>query len=115
MAGVETPAGTWVLSRPHIRGLIAERQPRGDPPFDTVDHVSDPPQADRAEAGRGQTRAVSLAADQAHAFFGHGDGDELTMQFDFPTMQAMYLALAREDPGPIRSALMGRPANPHDA
>ena len=37
------------------------------------------------------------------------------MQFDFPTMQAMYLALAREDPGPIRSALMGRPDSPHDA
>ena len=27
----------------------------------------------------------------------------------------MYLALAREDPGPIRSALMGRPDSPHDA
>ena len=29
---------------------------------------------------------------QARAFFGDEDGDELTMLFDFPTMQAMYLA-----------------------
>ena len=45
---------------------------------------------------------VNLTHEQARAFFGDEDGDELTMLFDFPTMQAMYLALAREDAGPIR-------------
>ena len=28
---------------------------------------------------------VNLPHDQARAFFGDGDGDELTMQFDFPS------------------------------
>ena len=37
------------------------------------------------------------------------------MLFDFPTMQAMYLSLAREDAGPLRSALMGRPESPSDS
>ena len=37
------------------------------------------------------------------------------MLFDFPTMQAMYLSLAREDAGPLRSALMGRPESPDDS
>ena len=37
------------------------------------------------------------------------------MLFDFPTMQAMYLSLAREDAGPLRSALMGRPQSPSDS
>ena len=58
---------------------------------------------------------VNLTHDQARAFFGDEDGDELTMLFDFPTMQAMYLSLAREDAGPLRSALMGRPQSPSDS
>ena len=37
------------------------------------------------------------------------------MLFDFPTMQAMYLGLARADAGPIRSALLGRPQNAADS
>ena len=58
---------------------------------------------------------VNLTHDQSRAFFGDEDGDELTMLFDFPTMQAMYLSLAREDAGPLRSALMGRPQSPSDS
>ena len=37
------------------------------------------------------------------------------MLFDFPTMQAMYLALPAQDAGPLRSALMGRPQSPSDS
>ena len=55
---------------------------------------------------------VNLVHAQARAFFGDEDGDELTMLFDFPTMQAMYLSLARGDAGPLRSALLGRPDSP---
>ena len=58
---------------------------------------------------------VNLPHEQARAFFGDEDGDELTMLFDFPTMQAMYLSLARADAGPLRSALMGRPDSPSDS
>jgi glycosidase len=43
-------------------------------------------------------------------FFGGGDGDELTMQFDFIGMQNLYLSLAREDARPLARALKRRPA-----
>jgi glycosidase len=42
-------------------------------------------------------------------FFGGGDGDELTMQFDFIGMQNLYLSLAREDARPLARALKRRP------
>jgi trehalose synthase len=42
-------------------------------------------------------------------YFGGPDGDGLTMQFDFITMQNLYLALAREDPRPLEKALRSRP------
>ena len=58
---------------------------------------------------------VNLPYEQARAFFGDEDGDELTMLFDFVAMQAMYLSLARGDAGPLRSALKGRPPTPQDS
>ena len=53
---------------------------------------------------------VNLPPDQLPAFFGAGGRRELDMAFNFPVMQAMYLALARRDAGPIRDALSGLPA-----
>jgi trehalose synthase len=53
---------------------------------------------------------VNLPHEQQLEFFGGTDGDELTMQFDFIGMQAMYLSLARADAGPLVDALTGRPA-----
>jgi trehalose synthase len=58
---------------------------------------------------------VNLPHEKAREFFGDEDGDELTMLFDFPTMQAMYLSLARGDSGPLRSAVMARPQSPSDS
>ena len=52
---------------------------------------------------------VNLHYEQQLEFFGGPDGDELTMQFDFVGMQALYLALARADVAPIVRALTGRP------
>jgi trehalose synthase len=52
---------------------------------------------------------VNLPYEQQLEFFGGTDGDELTMQFDFIGMQALYLALARADAGPLATALEGRP------
>ena len=42
-------------------------------------------------------------------YFGGADGDGLTMQFDFITMQNLYLSLARDDPAPLIAALESRP------
>ena len=58
---------------------------------------------------------VNLPHTQALEFFGSENGNELTMLFDFPTMQAMFLSLARQEVGPLRSALVGRPPSPSDA
>jgi len=58
---------------------------------------------------------VNLAHRDARAFFGDEDGDEVTMLFDFPTMQATWLALARADAGPIRTALSARVPAPTDS
>jgi len=52
---------------------------------------------------------VNLAPEQLVSYFGDAEADELHMCFDFPLMQAMYLALARADAQPIRRALEGRP------
>jgi trehalose synthase len=52
-------------------------------------------------------------ADQA-LYFGSGNGDELTMMFDFIGMQNMYLSLARGDARPLAKALLERPPIPVD-
>ncbi|UER55500.1 trehalose synthase [Kineosporiaceae bacterium SCSIO 59966] len=52
---------------------------------------------------------VNLPYDKQVDYFGGEDGDELTMQFDFVGMQAMYLSLARQDAGPLTDALRRRP------
>ncbi|SDY24067.1 trehalose synthase [Geodermatophilus africanus] len=53
---------------------------------------------------------VNLPYEQQLDFFGGTDGDELTMQFDFIGMQALYLSLARGHAGPLTTALVQRPA-----
>ncbi|MGV2900583.1 alpha-amylase family protein [Microbacterium sp. AGC62] len=53
---------------------------------------------------------VNLPYDQQVQYFGADDGDELTMQFDFVGMQALYLSFARKDPAPLIAALRARPA-----
>ncbi len=52
---------------------------------------------------------VNLPHKDQLTFFGGPDGDELTMQFDFIGMQALYLSMAREDAGPLAKALQDRP------
>jgi len=58
---------------------------------------------------------VNLSHEEQLTFFGGVDGDELTMQFDFIAMQRMYLSLARQDAGPLASALLERPASSPDS
>jgi glycosidase len=53
---------------------------------------------------------VNLPYEQQLEFFGGPDGGELTMQFDFITMQRLYLSLARADAAPVVEALTARPA-----
>ncbi|GHE12775.1 alpha-amylase family protein [Klenkia taihuensis] len=69
---------------------------------------------DRRTSGGILLGEVNLPFEQQLKFFGGADGDELTMQFDFISMQATYLSLARCDAGPLTRALTGRPAtSPH--
>jgi glycosidase len=55
---------------------------------------------------------VNLPHDEAATLFGSASGDEITMLFDFATMQASYLAMARQDATPLRRALDARPQAP---
>ena len=52
---------------------------------------------------------VNLPYPQQKEFFGGADGDGLNLQFDFIGMQRLYLSLARQDAGPLASALRERP------
>ena len=58
---------------------------------------------------------VNLPYRQQLQFFGGPDGGELDLQFDFISMQALYLSLARSDPAPLVKALTSRPALPPEA
>ena len=59
---------------------------------------------------------VNLPREEQERFFGgDDDGDELTMQFDFISMQKMYLSLARQDARPLIEALLSRPAGSSDS
>lgn len=52
---------------------------------------------------------VNLPYEQQVAFFGDA-ADELNMQFDFVSMQQMYLSLARGDARPLARTITDRPA-----
>ena len=58
---------------------------------------------------------VNLPREEQELFFGGAEGDELTMQFDFISMQNLYLSLARQDAAPLAAALLSRPAGSPDS
>lgn len=53
---------------------------------------------------------VNLPYKEQLKYFGGAAGNELNMQFDFLSMQNMYLSLAREDARPLARTLASRPA-----
>jgi trehalose synthase len=53
---------------------------------------------------------VNLPYREQLDYFGGNQGEELTLQFDFVGMQALYLSLARSDPKALIKALRARPA-----
>ncbi|MFF1632680.1 alpha-amylase family protein [Leifsonia sp. NPDC058248] len=57
---------------------------------------------------------VNLSREGQNEFFGGAEGDELTMQFDFISMQNLYLSLARGDARPLVKALLSRPEGSPD-
>ena len=57
---------------------------------------------------------VNLSRADQNTFFGGVEGDELTMQFDFISMQNLYLSLARGDARPLAKALRSRPVGSPD-
>jgi trehalose synthase len=52
---------------------------------------------------------VNLPYKEQLEYFGGAEGNELNMQFDFMTMQHLYLALARQDARPLTENLKSRP------
>ena len=52
---------------------------------------------------------VNLPYKEQVEYFGGPDGNELNMQFDFMTMQHIYLSLARQDARPLAETLKSRP------
>jgi trehalose synthase len=50
---------------------------------------------------------VNLPPADLRRFFGGADGDEVQLLFNFPLMQAIYLAFARQDSAPLAAALTG--------
>lgn len=58
---------------------------------------------------------VNLTYPEQLEFFGGERGGELDLQFDFMSMQALYLSLARSDPAPFREILASRPPVPEGA
>ena len=58
---------------------------------------------------------VNLPGRELRSYFGDEDGDELHMLFNFPVMQSMYLALARQDAAPLRRTLDSLPTVPPDS
>ena len=86
-----------------------------DKPMDALDEPLDFLKSLRAFLGRRSGESILLGEanlprkDQAD-YFGGGDGDGLTMQFDFISMQNLFLSLAREDPRPLAKALKSRPS-----
>jgi trehalose synthase len=57
---------------------------------------------------------VNLPPKDQRAFFGDEDGDELNLVFNFRVMQAVYLALARQEATPVAQAMADLPAVPFD-
>ncbi|MEU7000980.1 alpha-amylase family protein [Nonomuraea sp. NPDC046570] len=57
---------------------------------------------------------VNLSYPELMGYFGDGNGDQLTMCFDFFAMQRLWLSLARDEAEPIAAALRERPKPPKD-
>jgi trehalose synthase len=103
-------SGFRVDAVPFLIDPVGVEQPDGE-----LEHPLDFLKSLRAFLGRRSGEAIilgeaNLPRDQQVDYFGGPDGDGLTMQFDFITMQRMYLALAREDPTALIEALESRPA-----
>ena len=58
---------------------------------------------------------VNLPFEQQLEFFGGERGGELDLQFDFMSMQALYLSLARSDPAPLSRLALVPPARAAEA
>ncbi|PVG84204.1 trehalose synthase [Nocardioides gansuensis] len=86
------------------------KRERRFPDFDTHAYL----RSLRSQSGRRVGDSIllgenNLPYEEQRQFFGGGDGDELTVQFDFIGMQATWLSLARGDCRPLADALRQRP------
>ncbi|MET8334113.1 alpha-amylase family protein [Streptosporangium canum] len=58
---------------------------------------------------------VNLPYPDLMEYFGDGNGDQVTMCFDFIGMQRFHLSMARQNPRALAEALRERPAPPDDS
>ncbi|OUC93303.1 alpha-amylase family protein [Streptosporangium minutum] len=58
---------------------------------------------------------VNLPYPDLMEYFGDGNGDQVTMCFDFIGMQRFHLSMARQNPQPLADSLRERPAPPDDS
>lgn len=58
---------------------------------------------------------VNLPYPDLMEYFGDGNGDQVTMCFDFIGMQRFHLSMARQNPQALAESLRERPAPPDDA
>ncbi|MFD8528388.1 alpha-amylase family protein [Streptosporangium canum] len=58
---------------------------------------------------------VNLPYPDLMEYFGDGNGDQVTMCFDFIGMQRFHLSMARQNPQALAEALRERPAPPDDS
>ncbi|GAA3473579.1 alpha-amylase family protein [Nonomuraea roseola] len=68
----------------------------------------------RREGGAVLLGEVNMPYKDLVSYFGDGNGDQLTMCFDFIGMQRAWLAFARSEAGPISQTLGDRPKPPKD-
>jgi trehalose synthase len=95
---------------------LSGAQPRGDVALDPHEVLRDLRAFTTRRRGDSVILGeVNLPPKPLRQFFGDDEGDEMHMLFDFPVMQAMYLALARQDARPLRRALERRPDIPEDS
>ncbi|MFQ1001251.1 alpha-amylase family protein [Modestobacter sp. SSW1-42] len=109
LAGFRVDAVPFLLETEGIDPAEAERFPDPHEYLRALRSLVDRRSGDGVLLGE-----VNLPHDQQLEFFGGPDGDELTMQFDFIAMQAMYLSLARCDVAPLVDAITARPATSPD-
>ncbi|WP_062130954.1 alpha-amylase family protein [Demequina aestuarii] len=106
LSGFRVDAVPYLLTTSHVQGADVETDPHSY--MRALSSFMTRRSGDAIMLGE-----VNVPYEELMRFFGDG-GDELDLSFDFPGMQVMFLALARQDARPMREAMASRPLAPRD-